>query len=54
MQNTLKYLKTVVSFGNITHEHKEVVEKLGMQMYSWDDFLQLVGRHILMLDFKDL
>lgn len=33
----------MVSFGNITHEHKEAVEKLGMMMYGWDDFLQLGG-----------
>ncbi|KMT11922.1 hypothetical protein BVRB_5g098860 [Beta vulgaris subsp. vulgaris] len=43
LQNTSKHLKTVVSFGKITHEQKDAVEKLGMMMYGWDDFLQLGG-----------
>lgn len=36
-------LAALVSFGKITPEQKEEVEKLGLQMYSWDDFLQLVS-----------
>lgn len=41
LPNTSKYLKTLVSFGKITPEQKETVEKLGLQIYCWDDFLQL-------------
>lgn len=44
------FYAAVVSFGKITHEQKDAVEKLGMMMYGWDDFLQLVGGHILMLE----
>lgn len=41
LENTSKCLKTLVSFGKVTPEQKEVVEKFGLQIYSWDDFLQL-------------
>ncbi|KAK3037311.1 hypothetical protein RJ639_032073 [Escallonia herrerae] len=36
-----KYLKTLVSFGKVTAEQKEVAEDFGLVIYSWDDFLQL-------------
>ncbi|KAJ6799644.1 long chain acyl-CoA synthetase 4-like [Iris pallida] len=36
-----KFLKTLVSFGNVTHEQREEVEKFGLAVYSWDDFLLL-------------
>ncbi|XP_044477722.1 long chain acyl-CoA synthetase 4-like [Mangifera indica] len=39
--NTTKYLKTMVSFGKVTPEQREEVEKYGLAMYSWDEFLQL-------------
>ncbi|GLT78103.1 hypothetical protein SLA2020_496490 [Shorea laevis] len=39
--NSTKYLRTIVSFGNIRTEHKEEAEKFGLAMYSWDEFLQL-------------
>ncbi|XP_059441939.1 long chain acyl-CoA synthetase 4 [Corylus avellana] len=39
--NTTKYLKTLVSFGKVTPEQKEEVEKFGLAIYSWDEFLQL-------------
>ncbi|KAF7810460.1 long chain acyl-CoA synthetase 4-like [Senna tora] len=39
--NTTKYLKTLVSFGKVTPEQKQEVEKHGLAIYSWDDFLQL-------------
>nr|XP_016501799.1 PREDICTED: long chain acyl-CoA synthetase 4-like [Nicotiana tabacum] len=39
--NAAKYLKTVVSFGNVTPQQKEDVEKCGVALYSWDEFLQL-------------
>ncbi|KAK2993861.1 hypothetical protein RJ640_003973, partial [Escallonia rubra] len=36
-----KYLKTLVSFGKVTAEQKEVADSFGLVIYSWDDFLQL-------------
>ncbi|TQE01779.1 hypothetical protein C1H46_012579 [Malus baccata] len=38
-----KYLKTLVSFGNVTPEQKETLEQYGVALYSWSEFLQLVG-----------
>ncbi|CAD5178226.1 unnamed protein product [Musa acuminata subsp. malaccensis] len=39
--NTVKYLRTLVSFGKVTTEQKEEVEKFGLTIYSWNDFLLL-------------
>eukprot|EP00262_Sarcandra_glabra_P008163 TRINITY_DN2141_c0_g1_i1.p1 TRINITY_DN2141_c0_g1~~TRINITY_DN2141_c0_g1_i1.p1 ORF type:complete len:659 (-),score=105.72 TRINITY_DN2141_c0_g1_i1:337-2313(-) len=39
--NTTKFLKTLVSFGKVTPEQREEVEKCGLAIYSWDDFLLL-------------
>ncbi|XP_030951886.1 long chain acyl-CoA synthetase 4 isoform X1 [Quercus lobata] len=39
--STTQYLKTLVSFGKVTHEQREEVEKFGLVIYSWDEFLQL-------------
>lgn len=33
----------LVSFGKATAEHKAVAESFGVAIYSWDEFLQLVG-----------
>ncbi|XP_027774703.1 long chain acyl-CoA synthetase 4-like isoform X2 [Solanum pennellii] len=38
--NAAKYLKTVVSFGEVTPQQKEEIEKFGVSLYSWDEFLQ--------------
>ncbi|CAL5428191.1 unnamed protein product [Camellia sinensis] len=38
-----KYLKTIVSFGKVTSEQKEEVEKFGLAIYAWDEFLLLLG-----------
>ncbi|KAJ4950243.1 hypothetical protein NE237_027075 [Protea cynaroides] len=38
---TEEYLKTIVSFGKVTPEQREEVEKFGVAIYSWDEFLQL-------------
>lgn len=32
----------VVSFGGITPQQKNEVEKFGVTLFSWDEFLQLV------------
>uniref|UniRef100_A0A1D1YUB7 Long-chain-fatty-acid--CoA ligase n=2 Tax=Anthurium amnicola TaxID=1678845 RepID=A0A1D1YUB7_9ARAE len=37
--NSTKFLKTLVSFGKVTPEQKEEVEKFGLTIYSWDEFL---------------
>ncbi|XP_061374116.1 long chain acyl-CoA synthetase 4 [Gastrolobium bilobum] len=39
--NTTKYLRTLVSFGNVTPEQKQEVEKFGLAIYSWEEFLQV-------------
>ncbi|GFZ16399.1 AMP-dependent synthetase and ligase family protein [Actinidia rufa] len=39
--NATKYLKTIVSFGNVTPEQREEVQKFGLAIYSWDEFLLL-------------
>ncbi|XP_031124946.1 long chain acyl-CoA synthetase 4-like [Ipomoea triloba] len=39
--NAAKYLKTVVSFGRVTPEQKDEVEKFGTVIYSWEEFLLL-------------
>lgn len=33
----------IVSFGKVTTEQKEEVQKLGLAIYSWDEFLSLVS-----------
>ncbi|XP_043706059.1 long chain acyl-CoA synthetase 4-like [Telopea speciosissima] len=38
---TTEKLKTIVSFGKVTPEQREEVEKFGLAIYSWDEFLQL-------------
>lgn len=32
----------VVSFGEVTPQQKEEIEKFGVSLYSWDEFLQVV------------
>ncbi|KAI5383451.1 long chain acyl-CoA synthetase 4 [Lathyrus oleraceus] len=39
--NAAKYLKTLVSFGKVTPEQKQEVEKFGLIIYSWDEFLEV-------------
>ncbi|XP_020230137.1 long chain acyl-CoA synthetase 4 isoform X3 [Cajanus cajan] len=34
-------LRTIVSFGKVTPEQKQEVEKFGLAIYSWDEFLQV-------------
>jgi len=36
-----EYLKRIVSFGKVTPEQREDVEKVGLKIYAWDEFLQL-------------
>lgn len=33
----------IVSFGKVSEEQKQEVEKLGVKIYSWDEFLEVVG-----------
>lgn len=39
---TLFYI-ALVSFGKVTAEQKDVAESFGVAIYTWDEFLQLVG-----------
>ncbi|KAI3444424.1 hypothetical protein Pfo_001089 [Paulownia fortunei] len=39
--STEKYLKTIVSFGEVTPEQKQVARNFGSQIYSWNEFLLL-------------
>ncbi|XP_063940595.1 long chain acyl-CoA synthetase 4 [Daucus carota subsp. sativus] len=41
LPKTKEYLKTIVSFGKVTTEQKEEVQKLGLAIYSWDEFVSL-------------
>ncbi|KAG1335199.1 long chain acyl-CoA synthetase 4 [Cocos nucifera] len=42
--NSTKFLKTIVSFGKVNPEQREEVEKFGLAIYSWEEFL-LVGEN---------
>ncbi|KAI3493400.1 hypothetical protein L1887_41789 [Cichorium endivia] len=39
--DTGKYLKTLVSFSTVTNDQKLQAEKCGLEIYSWEEFLQL-------------
>ncbi|KMZ63421.1 Long-Chain Acyl-CoA Synthetase [Zostera marina] len=39
--NSTKHLKTLVSFGSVAPEQKSEVEKFGLKIYSWEEFLCL-------------
>lgn len=39
--HTTQYLRTIVSFGKVTPEQREEVQKFGLAIYSWDEFLLL-------------
>ncbi|KAK4418523.1 Long chain acyl-CoA synthetase 4 [Sesamum alatum] len=39
--STEKYLKTIVSFGEVTPEQKQMAGNFGSQIYSWNEFLLL-------------
>ncbi|KAJ1685345.1 hypothetical protein LUZ63_016735 [Rhynchospora breviuscula] len=50
-----KFLKTIVSFGKVKPEQRETVEKHGLAIYEWNDFLALGGgkHYDLPLKVKD-
>ncbi|XP_052170088.1 long chain acyl-CoA synthetase 4-like [Diospyros lotus] len=39
--NTIKYLRTIVSFGKVTPKQQEEFQEFGLAIYSWDEFLSL-------------
>ncbi|KAL8499699.1 hypothetical protein ACS0TY_019611 [Phlomoides rotata] len=41
LPSTEKYLKIIVSFGEITQEQKQVAGKFGSKLYTWSEFLLL-------------
>ncbi|KAL2547625.1 Long chain acyl-CoA synthetase 4 [Forsythia ovata] len=44
LPSATKYLRTIVSFGEVTPQQREEVENFGLAIYSWDEFL-LVGNN---------
>ncbi|KAL1209146.1 Long chain acyl-CoA synthetase 3 [Cardamine amara subsp. amara] len=41
-----KYMKNIVSFGEVTNEQRREAETHGLKIYSWDQFLKLgEGKH---------
>ncbi|KAK6781756.1 hypothetical protein RDI58_019552 [Solanum bulbocastanum] len=51
--NAAKYLKTVVSFGEVTPQQKDEIEKFGVSLYSWDEFLQVGSKNQYDLPLKE-
>ncbi|XP_074282533.1 long chain acyl-CoA synthetase 4-like [Silene latifolia] len=41
MPRTTKHLRTLVSFGKVAADQKEAAKEFGLEIYSWDDFLEL-------------
>ncbi|CAI9772654.1 unnamed protein product [Fraxinus pennsylvanica] len=41
LPSATKYLRTIVSFGKVTSQQREEVEKFGVVIYSWNEFLLL-------------
>ncbi|KAF9689241.1 hypothetical protein SADUNF_Sadunf01G0071400 [Salix dunnii] len=39
--NSTQYMKTIVSFGKVASKEREDIEKFGLAVYSWDEFLNL-------------
>ncbi|KAL3599172.1 hypothetical protein D5086_007090 [Populus alba] len=39
--NSTQYLKTIVSFGKVALKEQEEIERSGLAVYSWDEFLKL-------------
>ncbi|KAJ6705430.1 LONG CHAIN ACYL-COA SYNTHETASE 4-LIKE [Salix purpurea] len=39
--NSTQHLKTIVSFGKVAPQEQEEIEKFGLAVYSWDEFLKL-------------
>ncbi|XP_034894608.1 long chain acyl-CoA synthetase 4 [Populus alba] len=39
--NSTQYMKTIVSFGKVASKEREEIEKFGLAVYSWDEFLKL-------------
>ncbi|TKW20133.1 hypothetical protein SEVIR_4G065300v4 [Setaria viridis] len=42
---TSKYLKTIISFGGVTNDHKEEAKNHGLSIFSWEEFLITGGSH---------
>ncbi|KAK4729369.1 hypothetical protein R3W88_022357 [Solanum pinnatisectum] len=51
--NAAKYLKTVVSFGEVTPQQKDEIGKFGVSLYSWDEFLQVGSKNQYDLPLKE-
>jgi len=42
-------MTAIVSFGTVPAEQREEVKKFGLAIYSWDEFLLLVGQQLWIL-----
>ncbi|XP_068644431.1 long chain acyl-CoA synthetase 4-like isoform X2 [Aristolochia californica] len=54
LPNTTNFLKTIVSFGEVTTEQKQESEKFGVAIYSWNEFLQLLTEKDVYLSYLPL
>lgn len=43
------HFAAIVSFGKVAPEQREEIEKFGLAVYSWDEFLKLVGSRLIFL-----
>lgn len=41
----------IVSFGKVSTQQKEEIEKFGVAAYAWDEFLSLVSPYIVFLTY---
>ncbi|ONM39682.1 long chain acyl-CoA synthetase 4 isoform X1 [Zea mays] len=48
-----EFLKTIISFGKVTQEQKGEVQKYGLSIYSWDEFLSLAADQEFDLPVKE-
>ncbi|KAF8698195.1 hypothetical protein HU200_035714 [Digitaria exilis] len=49
---TSKYLKTIISFGGVTNDHKDEAKNHGLSIFSWEEFLITGGSHQVHLPEK--
>ncbi|KAI4303639.1 hypothetical protein MLD38_039244 [Melastoma candidum] len=41
LPRTTRYLRTLISFGKVSHDQREEVEKHGLVIHAWEDFLKM-------------
>lgn len=45
----VNFIAAIVSFGEVTSQQKEEVEKFGLSIYSWEEFVSLVSSNIFLI-----